>query len=53
MFLDSVWCFIAYEAVENKRERGGGEAGLKKGFPVSLLPRDSEMLVKENPELKK
>ena len=52
MFLDSVWCFIAYEAVENKRD-GGGEAGLKKGFPVSLLPRDSEMLVKENPELKK
>ena len=32
---------------------GGGEAGLKQGFPVSLLPRDSEMLVKENPELKK
>ena len=51
MFLDSVWCFSAYEAVENKRERGGG--GLKKGLPVSLRPRDSEMLVKENPELKK
>ena len=34
------------------RERGE-EAGLKKGFPVSLLPRDSEMLAKENPELKK
>ena len=36
------------------RERGGGGgAGLKKGLPVSLRPRDSEMLVKENPELKK
>ena len=35
MFLDSVWCFSAYEAVENKREGGGGGGGEKK---ASLFP---------------